>query len=206
MSKILALYTHILESKQRFIDEVFDEEIYRGAVPKLTIIDLGAYEGEFSFYCYNFAKKIYAIEPDPRPYAILEKRIRKYDLDKIQCFPIAIGDSRKERIFHASGYGGSRLLSGGDMEHLGKGEIIVKSMSIADFIEENKIDHVDILKVDIENGEDEVFSGEEFAKVVDKIDVIIGEHLGGVKATLLHFGFTCTETHGQNLLFERKHE
>ena len=75
MSKILELYAELLDSKQRFLDEIFVAEIYKGACPKLTIFDLGAYEGEFSFYCLNFAKKIYAFEPDPTPFAILKKRI-----------------------------------------------------------------------------------------------------------------------------------
>src|SRR3990167_2479110 len=60
MNNILALYSSLYKSKQRFIDEVFESEVYKAATPQLTILDLGAYEGEFSFYCLNFAKKIYA--------------------------------------------------------------------------------------------------------------------------------------------------
>ena len=193
MSKVLELYKDILESKQRFVDEVFDAEIYRSSVPQLTIIDLGAYEGEFSFYCFNFAKKIYAIEPDPRPYAILEKRIKDYDLgNRIACFPIAISDSKKERIFHASGYGGSRLLAENDAEYPGKEKMKVQSMSLADFMEENNIEYVDILKVDIEGGEDELFNGLEFAKVAHKIGTIVGEiHQGfEIQKSLEKYGFT----------------
>ena len=173
MSKILELYKDILESNQRFVDEIFVDEIYRSGVPQLTIIDLGAYEGEFSFYCYNFAKKIYAIEPDPRPYAVLEKRIKDYGLERLECFPIAISNRTGQGNFHASGYGGSRLLA--DLEHPGEGNVIVQSMSLADFMGENSIDYVDILKIDIEGGEDEIFNGEEFGKVANKIGTIVGE-------------------------------
>src|SRR3989304_6626930 len=103
MSKILELYSELLESKQRFLDEVFEQEIYKRACPQLTIIDLGAYEGEFSFYCLNFAKKIYAFEPDPTPFKVLSRRIEKYNLgNKIKIFPIAIGGKSRDRILYAS--------------------------------------------------------------------------------------------------------
>lgn len=202
MSKILDLYAELVGSQQRFIDEVFDKEEYSAALPQLTIIDLGAYEGEFSFYCYNFAKTIYAIEADPRPYAILEKHIKDYELDRIKCFPLAIADGRGERIFHASGYGGSRLLTRGEVNAAPEDKIKVASMSLAEFINDNKIDHVDILKVDIEHGEDELFRAADFKDVVDKIDKIIGEHLEGVDDLLKKFGFKAT-THGINVLYTK---
>lgn len=192
MSKILELYKDILESKQRFVDEIFEDEIYRSGVPQLTIIDLGAYEGEFSFYCLNFAKKIYAIEPDPHPYAVLERRIKEYGLeDRIECFNVAIGNSTQERIFHASGFGGSRLLSENDTEDPGEKKIKVQSMSLADFIEQNNIEYVDILKIDIEGGEDELFNGSEFGKVAHKIGTIVGELHAGIEIqkSLETYGF-----------------
>ena len=195
MSKVLELYKDILESKQRFVDEVFEAEIYKSGVPQLTIIDLGAYEGEFSFYCFNFAKKIYADEPDPRPYAILEERIKKYDLgDRVEAFPLAISNSKGERTLHASGYGGSRILPDDDTRYPSKEKITVPSMSLADFMSEKSIDYVDILKVDIEGLEDEVFNGSEFAKVADKIGTIVGEvHQGyEVRRSLEKYGFAYT--------------
>ena len=201
MSKVLELYKNILESNQRFVDEVFENEEYRAAVPQLTIIDLGAYEGEFSFYCYNFAKKIYAIEADPRPYKILAKRIKKYELDRIKSFPIALSGSRGKRIFHASGYGGSRLLES-EQELSGESDIKVDSMSLAQFMAENNIDHVDILKVDIEQGEDEVFNAPDFKDVVGKIDLIIGEHLLSVDGLLKDFGFEA-KTDGINTVYQK---
>lgn len=193
MSKVLELYKDILESKQRFIDEVFEAEIYRSGVPQLTVVDIGAYKGEFSFYCFNFARKIYAIEPDPRPFAILEKRIKDYALgDRIECFPIAISSKKGERILHASGYGGSRLLPESDTEYPEKEKIKVSSMSLPDFMEENKIDYIDILKVDIEGGEDELFNNLKFAKVAHKIGTIVGEiHQGiEIQKSLEKYGFT----------------
>ena len=200
MSKVLELYKNILESNQRFVDEVFENEEYRAAVPQLTIIDLGAYEGEFSFYCYNFAKKIYAIEADPRPYKVLAKRIEKYKLDRVECFPIALSGSKGERMFHATGFGGSRLLS--ETDEASPKAIKVDSMSLAQFMEANNINHVDILKTDVEGGEYEIFTSPSFKEVVDKIDCIIGEHLNDVDKLLKKFGFK-TEVDGINTIYRK---
>lgn len=198
MSKILDLYKDILENKHRFDDEIFEAEIYKSAVPHLTIIDLGAFQGEFSFYCYNFADKIYAIEPDPTPYAVLKERVDKYSLDKIKLFPIALSNNSEDQNFFASGYGGSYLVGETNGEH-----IKVKCSTLAQFMKDNKIDHVDILKVDIEDGENAVFNSSDFKDVADKIDVIIGEHLGSVEQLLLDYGFKKTVVEGNNLLFKR---
>lgn len=203
MSKILNIYAELIGNTHRFVDEVFENEEYYPAMPQLTVIDLGAYEGEFSFYCYNFAKMIYAIEADPRPYAILESRVRDYDLERIKCFPLALAGSSGERTFHASGYGGSRLLkTPEDVEEPVSSYIKVNSMSLAQFMEANKIEHIDILKVDIEAGEIEVFNSADFKGVVDKIDCIIGEHLKEVDELLKGFGFKA-ETFGVNVVYKR---
>src|SRR3990167_9957193 len=151
MSKILDLYVDIKESEQRFVDEVFEAEIYRAACPQLTIIDAGAYEGEFSFYCLNFAKKIYALEPDPGPYKILEERINQYDLGKIiKIFPMAITGKSGDRVLYASGFGGSRLLPDTDDEHGDDKKVKVSTLSLVDFFKKNRIKEVDILKIDVE--------------------------------------------------------
>ena len=200
MSKILELYKDILESNQRFVDEVFTDDAYRSAVPQLTIIDLGAYEGEFSFYCLNFAEQIYAIEADPRPYKVLAKRIEKYKLDRVECFPIALSGSKGERTFHATGFGGSRLLS--ETDEAPPKAIKVDSMSLAQFMEANHIDHVDILKTDVEGGEYEIFTAPDFKDVVDKIDCIIGEHLNDVDKLLKKFGFK-TAVDGINTIYKK---
>ncbi len=42
-------------------------------------------------------------------------------------------------------------------------------------MEEEKIDHVNLLKMDIEGIEFELFGSESFAKIAPKIDTIVGE-------------------------------
>ena len=176
MSRILELYQELFESKQRFLDEVFEQEIYKKASPQLTIIDLGAYEGEFAFYCLNFAKKIYAVEPDPTPYKILQERVAKFDLGNIvKIFPLAIAGKNGKRILYASGAGGSTLLADGDTEHDQDKKIVVPALTLKTFMKRNNINKVDILKIDVEVAEKEILAAEDFPEAANKIKFIIGE-------------------------------
>lgn len=193
MSKILELYQELFESKQRFLDEVFELEIYKKASPQLTIIDLGAYEGEFAFYCLNFAKKIYAVEPDPTPYKVLQERITKFDLSNIiKVFPIAIAGKNGKRVLYASGAGGSTLLADGDTEHDSDKKIQVPTLSLKSFMSRNRINNVDILKIDVEAAEKEIFAADNFPQVADKIKFIIGEphnNYESIRKSLTNNGF-----------------
>src|SRR3990167_2178645 len=191
MSRILELYKELFDSKQRFIDEVFEQEVYKRACPQLTIIDLGAYEGEFSFYCLNFAKRIYAFEPDPRPFKVLEERVKKYELGKIiKVYPMAVSATDGERVLYASGAGGSRLIAADDTDHSGDKKVKVKSVSLKTFLERNKISKVDILKIDVEGVEDEIFQSEAFREIAPRIESIIGEdHQDSLDSSLETAGF-----------------
>ena len=192
MSRILELYQKILDLYQqdknttgRFVDEVFELEYYAPGVANLTIVDLGAYEGEFGYYCYNFAKVIYAVEPDPRPFEIMKQRVGEFGLDKFKLFNIAISGKSGIRPFHNTGYGGSSLGVGGDT-------MDIETLSLADFIDKEKIEKVDILKIDVESSEIEIFSADDFPSVSDRIQTIVGEVHGGeeiIKDKLTTLGF-----------------
>jgi FkbM family methyltransferase len=173
MSKILEVYKDCFENNGRFLDETFVEEIYSPAIDKKLIVDIGAYEGEFGYYCYNFAGEIYAIEPDPRPFNVMQKRVKKFELDKFRLFNIGISGKSGDRRFHASGYGGStiQIVQGTDM-------MTIKTLSLDDFIKENGIKHIDILKIDVESSEGEIFENTKSFGIIDKI---IGENHGGNK-------------------------
>lgn len=201
MKNILKLYKGLEESKERFIDETFEKEIYTSVRPQLTIIDGGAYGGEFSFYCLPFAKKIYAFEPDPRPYDIFKQLIEEFELsDVIELSDKALAGSNGRRVFHNSGYGGSSIKGKDDAQ--GDGDIEVETITLANVIKDNKIEQVDILKVDMENSEGEVFEALDFSEVQGRIKMIIGEHLDGSKSTLESFGFNLTHDQ-ENFVFKR---
>ena len=152
---ILDLYEELnkkYRSGTRFIDEVFVDEIYKSARPRLTVVDLGAYEGEFSFYCLPFAKDIYAVEPDPMPFRVMNNMVTKHELEEIiRVYPVAISKETKMGLLHASGGGGSSIVNSPDDR-----TVEVQLYTLNDFFEQNKINHVDILKMDVESSEKDI--------------------------------------------------
>jgi FkbM family methyltransferase len=192
-NKILDLYRELAvrqDNGERFIKDIFLDDEYGMAAPQLTVVDVGAYAGEFSFYCLPFSKEIYAIEPDPVPYEKLEAAISRYELEPIiRPFKIAIGGRDGERSMHMSHFGGSAF---SQVE-----EDKVTCKTLATFFKENEIEHVDILKIDIESAEYEVFSSLDFPEIAPSIDFIIGEaHAGidGLIKSLEPLGFEVKNT------------
>jgi len=160
------------------IHEIFVEEHYKkGQVKKnMTIIDCGANIGSTCLYFKDYAKVIYALEPSPQNYECLVANTKDYT--NIKTFNIGLAAKTAQETLH----------SGGDYEVaeslFAEGPIHqeVSLYSIKDFMDEQKIDHVDLLKMDTEGAEYVIFPSDGFEKVAHKIDYIIGEahHIGGL--------------------------
>lgn len=184
---------------ERFFADVFDNEEYKLVKNKKygTVLDIGACAGEFSAYIYDDAEKIYALEPFPPHFKELEDNVREFQLDKIKPFKLALGSSNGEaKLSTLEDRGSNRLLS----EDEPRNSIMVQTKTLATFMKDEGIDHVDLLKIDIEGGENVVFSGD-FDSVKDKIDYIVGEHLPD---NLREYGFVEKVVYRANRLFERE--
>ncbi len=159
------------EDTQTQIHEVLVEQHYKmGKIKKdMTIIDCGANIGLASIFFKDYAKVIYALEPSSKNYECLVKNIEPYKNIK----PFVVGLAAR------TGY--DWLRTNGDSpiaESLfGGGAPIeqVKLLSIEDFMNEQKIDHVDLLKMDTEGSEYLDFLSMAFGRVASKIDYIVGE-------------------------------
>ena len=185
MKSILEIYSKLNEAviqDARFMKEIFETEVYWPAKPQLTVVDLGAYTGEFCFYCLPFAKRLYAVEPDPRLFGELEKYIKEFELvEKISTHQLAIGRKNEIRPFHASGYGGGTFYGNRDIE--------VKALTLNTFFKENNIEHVDILKIDVEGAESEIFNTDDSGEAMSKVDFMIGELHGAGHEEIKRHGF-----------------
>ena len=182
----------------RFFQEVFLDEDYKSAKEYLTVVDIGALAGEFSFYMYEGAKVIYAIEPFSESYKELEENIKGFGFDKVKPFRLALSDYNGEGYMVSGGRGGNVLLKESGTSKTEK----VRVKTLATFMKDEKINHIDILKIDIENGEKNVFESEDFEEVADKIDFIIGEHLEGLQTLFEGYGFKAKNV-GRNITYER---
>lgn len=158
----------ITYQEDRFIKEILEDEEYKFVFNYPVVVDIGANIGTFSFYIYDYAQKIYAVELAEDNINELKQTIEDNNLTKI--IPINLAISGKSGAVNVrkdgkASYGGWAIDPQGGM--------VVESRSVHDFLNENGIEHVDLMKIDVEGAEFDIISAPDFPS--SKISVIMGE-------------------------------
>jgi FkbM family methyltransferase len=118
-----------------------------------SYIDLGSWIGPTLLYGCRLARAAYGIEPDPVAFAELRSNIALNEplTADVKLFNLCIATRSGEAAF------GSRTEGGDSTSSLlfskGKTAWTVKALTFADFIEHNKIEDCNFVKIDIEGGE-----------------------------------------------------
>jgi len=195
-----------MSNYDRFRKEIFETKVYDKGIPdrsNLTVLDIGAHVGLFTEYIHPRADIVYAIEPYTPLFEQLKERIENLDLDKAVAYNVAIAKETGERILNVNGGdGGSSFKYGG-----GGDTVTVQAYSLSDFMHNNSIKHIDVLKIDCEGSEHEIINSESFKEVADRIDHIVGEVHSAVEIenALLKLGFAY-EVHDNIFHAYRLHE
>lgn len=184
--------------EQIFIDKQYDIEI--PFTPK-TIIDLGANVGFASvLFANRFPDaKILALEPDEANFAAASKNTANYP--NITLINGAVWHTSEEINLIDSGHGEAAY-----MVKAGEGENMIKAYTVKGIMDLMKISEIDILKIDIEGTEKEIFeSGADQWVPVSKL-IIVETHdrykKGTSKAvfnTIGKYDFSL-EVSGENLI------
>ena len=118
-----------------------------------SYLDVGAFIGSTVLYGADIAKKVYAIEPDPIAFKVLEKNVslnpklkEKIELHK-KCINFKSGKVR----FGNWAKGGDSISSLNFADS--KTSWIVEGINFNEFIRDNKINDCNFIKMDIEGGE-----------------------------------------------------
>ncbi len=113
------------------------------------MIDAGAYIGDTSAYFLSKfpGLKVVAIEPNPENYNMARLNLQPYG-DRAVLLKKGLYSSEKNQWFSGADTGGSIAQSGFEVE----------CTTIPSLLERYSIQHVDILKMDIEGAEEAVFS------------------------------------------------
>jgi FkbM family methyltransferase len=177
--KTKLLYPECLkfEDFKLLLTEIFSFQCYLPGLKRMMTVenpicvDLGANIGLSVLYFENVPScKIYAVEPNPMNVMCLKENTKQYS--NIQYFDYGIraydGDAQLLRTDADERYENMYMSDG-------KSAINCKCKTIKSFMEEAKIDHIDVLKIDIEGGEYELFMSDEFREMESKIDFIVGE-------------------------------
>lgn len=156
------------QAGESVLAEIFKEREYKIAESVIAsahepILDIGAHVGLFSMYArlLNPSVVIYALEPETNNFKFLKDNIQENKLKDIKLFQIALG-GRTEKIdlVLSKDSHNHHLLSSPeyDISSEDSNTQTVQVYSLRDFLDQEKIKRISLLKMDIEGGEYEVFS------------------------------------------------
>jgi len=170
----------------------------------MTVLDIGANIGVFTAFIYPYASRIFAVEPATVNYDNLIQMIGHNALENVFTQQCALSGKTEVRMLDAET---DKEKGAGDC--LGytimaeNGTEPVQCFSLAQFMNANEIGCVDLMKVDVEGAEEEIFSAPDFLSVAPKIKRILGEaHFGRtVSPYLREAGYKVGRLEGQGNLF-----
>jgi len=141
--------------------------------PGDIVFDVGANMGSFSVYAAKKGARVYAFEPIPENFNRLIENIKLNQLEEqITALEYGIYARTGTEILHISdtNKGGHSMLDNG-----GQQSITITTKCLTDVFKELQITNVDLLKIDIEGAEYEIFEHltPDEAKVIQKI---VGEY------------------------------
>lgn len=189
-------------------DEIFDRREYDLPLPPepRTIIDAGANIGLAAVYfAIRFpGARILALEPEARNYDLLCRNVAPYP--HVEPLRAALWHEASTLDLTDPGEGEWAYRAGGDAP---AGAVLtrVPAFSVADLMRDRGWDRIDVLKVDIEGAEREVFA--HAAAWVDDVDAIIVElHEAiapgcGAAFREATAGFAHRWEHGENVVVGR---
>jgi FkbM family methyltransferase len=134
----------------------------RGRSNVSWIVDAGANIGTSALWLLNeFPEaKLIAIESDPENFAVLEKNLRPFGT-RVVCLNKALWSTAEDLMVIHGGFrdGGEWAHQVGRLNAALKHAGEVQGITITQLLAEHQIDTIDILKIDIEGAEREVFVG-----------------------------------------------
>lgn len=132
--------------------------------PQTIFIDVGANVGLYALAAAQkiHSENIYALEPCEGTFCVLRKNIRLNQIPNIKAFPIALGDYSGEAQLYINSRNKEGLNTLGKPSHpccriVGKETVPI--MTLDEFVEGQGISRVDVMKVDVEGAELQVFRG-----------------------------------------------
>ena len=142
--------------KETCLDRYYE----RASVPlqaDWTVVDVGGGLGDFTVHAARSCPKgkVYAYEPFPESFALLEENVRGNELKNVRAFPCAVtGAGRDSLTLYKTGNACQHRTIGPDGD--GSSAVRVPSTTLARIFEDHRIETCDFLKIDCEGGEYEI--------------------------------------------------
>ena len=142
-----------------FLNSIFFNKIYGTPKDEQVIIDIGANKGLFSVFFANELKgkehKIFAFEPHPNTFQLLERNIKNNQLDKnILTFQKCVsGASTDTQSFFVARESFDYSLYN---EYQTNEKVVVENITLQEIIDQNSLTVIDLLKMNCEGAEYEI--------------------------------------------------
>ena len=161
------------------VNEVFMYEDYNPSwlriKPDFTIVDVGGHIGVFT--CYSAKKaykgKVFVFEPLKENFEILKKNISQNNFHNVKIYNSALSNKNGKDILFVSDSDNK----GSNSFYIKKGnseKLSVNKISLKDFIKNEKLKEIDLLKLDCEGGEYDILF--KAGKNIKKIKAITMEY------------------------------
>lgn len=137
----------------------------------LNMIDLGANIGLFSIFAAPVCEKVFAVEPTPSHFALMEELVDLAGVKNIEMLNLAVGleDGEAEFNIHERNSTMNSFIFHRTDPHSGK-TVKVKTQTLNSIIDSLDVDRIGFVKMDIEGFENEVVFEESFEEALTKID------------------------------------
>ncbi len=190
------------------LNEVLVTNVYKDGLHLADgdiVVDLGAHIGAFSVLAAQQARgaRIYSYEPEPQNVELLTRNVLlNHVADQVTICPVAVGGTSGRHVFHVSSGGMGALAAGTEQAT----PIFVETVTLQDVFLTHRLDRINLLKVDIEAAEYEMFAAlpEEWLARIDRI--IMECHLARhpeqfprLLQALERAGFACMAAPGARL-------
>jgi len=146
--------TLVMDLYEPLMTDIFKKSLKRGDI----VVDVGAYIGYYSLLASRIIGsegKVYAFEPEPQNWSLLNKNIELNGYNNILPLQKAVSKECGTTRLFISRWGTSHSLKGQDT---GKGFIDVETTSLDEFFKD-KNHPIDIIKMDVEGAEMDALLG-----------------------------------------------
>ena len=126
----------------------------------MTFLDVGANLGYYTALAARAVGpngRVLAVEPDPDSFGYLEQTIAANAVGNVKAFPVAASDAHAMLpLYISTDNRGDNRLYASDEE---RPQVAVKARPLDALLRENKIDTVDLIKIDVQGYEPKVIAG-----------------------------------------------
>ena len=120
-----------------------------------TVVDIGANVGIYTLMAAKLVGKngmVYAFEPDPDNFKLLEKNVKLNGFTNVRLVNAAVADKTGTLAF-------AQDRANPGESHIGNGKLQVQAVRLADWLKKEKVEKINVIKMDIEGAEVSALTG-----------------------------------------------